>query len=140
MVATFIFCSIFLPMTGIAVESAAHFFQFWFISSEFFVVITFFAIFLTAVAPKPQVTTSCTRHVRMNDVSIGQLMFVFLFCASFVLCTDRLRIDSGYCWNMGGNRRFSCAETEATQPIYLDILDESFTVCIRWADFSCLLL
>ena len=56
MVANLLFCSIFLPMTKISVESSGQVFKYWFLSSEYYVVVTFVGMFLTAICKIPQVT------------------------------------------------------------------------------------
>ena len=56
MVANLLFCSIFLPMTKISVESSRQVFQYWFLSTEYYVVVTFVGMFLTAICKIPQVT------------------------------------------------------------------------------------
>eukprot|EP00250_Pteridium_aquilinum_P022489 c25391_g2_i1 orf=308-5194(-) len=74
MVANLIFCSIFLPMTNIAVQSGAQFIKYWFLSLEYYVVITFFAILLAAVSPMPQIASVLVPIVVGIWVSTGGLV------------------------------------------------------------------
>ncbi|MCO5571123.1 hypothetical protein L7F22_024855 [Adiantum nelumboides] len=57
MVANLIFCSIFLPMSNIAMQSGAHVFKFWFLSLEFYAAVTFFGTFLAVVSPMPAIAS-----------------------------------------------------------------------------------
>lgn len=74
MVANLIFCSIFLPMTNIAVQSGSHFFKYWFLSLEFYVVITFLGIFLAVVSPRPQIASVAVPIVIGIWISTGGLV------------------------------------------------------------------
>eukprot|EP00250_Pteridium_aquilinum_P022490 c25391_g3_i1 orf=250-2904(-) len=74
MVANLLFCSIFLPMTNIAVQSGAHFIKYWFLSLEFYVVITFLGTLIAVVSPMPQIASVLVPIVIGMWISTGGLV------------------------------------------------------------------
>uniref|UniRef100_A0A7I4CW03 ABC transporter domain-containing protein n=1 Tax=Physcomitrium patens TaxID=3218 RepID=A0A7I4CW03_PHYPA len=57
-VSTMIVCFVFCLMAQIAVDSAAHFFRFYFVLFEFCLAITFLGIFICVISPIPQVAAT----------------------------------------------------------------------------------
>jgi hypothetical protein len=87
MVANILFCLIFLPMTKISVESSGQIVKYWFISSEYYIVITFVGMLLTAVCKIPQVTKAftisnsiyaCTHVTQILNVHVKQILDFFM--------------------------------------------------------------